>query len=184
MDELTAQRRARYRLWAVSLGLVVVGLAGYVGFVRFDGPGAGGVLFLAAATGFAAFFSPCSFPLLLTLLSRRSSESPAAALASSTRVALGGLILLTLIATVIGFGGSALAMVLGLDTRAGQVFRLTIAVVLVALGLRQSRLWGFRMRWLDRVAATSARMLDPSRVAGERGRDVVYGFGYLLAGFG
>lgn len=81
------------RFSAVTLGLVVVGVAGYIGFVAFGGsdPGvAGGVMVLAAGTGFAAFFSPCSFPLLLTFLARRSADSPGVALASALRMAGAG----------------------------------------------------------------------------------------------
>jgi hypothetical protein len=40
------------------------------------------------------------------------------------------------------------------------------------------------MQWLDRVAASSARVLDPGRASNEAGADFAYGFGYLLAGFG
>lgn len=63
------------RYWAWALGSVVLGLAGYVGYVlypRFDLPaGAGaGLLVLATAAGVASFFSPCSFPLLVTMLAR------------------------------------------------------------------------------------------------------------------
>ena len=79
MDELTSSRRSLARFSAVAAGLVVIGVAGYAGFVAFVGsdPGvAAGVMVLAAATGFAAFFSPCSFPLLLTFLARRSADSP------------------------------------------------------------------------------------------------------------
>ena len=71
MDAQRARRRAQVRYSAMALGVLVAGLAGYVGFVAFvaaDRAVAAGTMFLAAATGFAAFFSPCSFPLLLTFL--------------------------------------------------------------------------------------------------------------------
>ena len=41
-----------------------------------------------------------------------------------------------------------------------------------------------RMRWLDGVAGASAQVFDPGRVTNPARSDVVYGFGYLLAGFG
>ena len=187
MDELTTRRRTLFRFVAVAIGLVLVGIAGYVGFVAFVGSAgstATGVMVLAAGTGFAAFFSPCSFPLLLTFLARRSAESPTAAMASSLRVALGAGLLLLLIAVVIALGGSGLAAIVEFQSLGGRIFRLAIGVLLIVFGLRQARLWVFRMGWLDRVAATSARWLDPSRVAGAGRRDVLYGFGYFLAGFG
>lgn len=187
MDELTQQRRAQARFATTGLGVIVVGVAGYLGFVAFVGSDsriAAGVLVLAAGTGFAAFFSPCSFPLLLTFLTRRSTESTAAALVSALRVAGGALLLLATVAAVIALGGSALAGVVGFDSTTGRGFRLLVGLVLVVLGLRQSRLMAVRMRWLDRVAGVSARRFDPGRVVTPVFRDVVYGFGYLLAGFG
>lgn len=187
VDELSSGRRTLFRFVAVVIGLVVAGVAGYVGFVAFVGSAgstAGGVMVLAAGTGFAAFFSPCSFPLLLTFLARRSAESPTAAVVSSVRVALGAGLLLLLIAVVIGLGGSALAGIVEFQSFGGRVFRLAIGIVLIVFGLRQARVWVFSAGWLDRVAAGSARLFDPSRVAGASRRDVVYGFGYLLAGFG
>lgn len=78
MDDIALRLRSRFRFAATALGVLVVGGAGYVGFVAFvesDREVGAGVMILAAATGFAAFFSPCSFPLLLTFLARRSDAS-------------------------------------------------------------------------------------------------------------
>jgi cytochrome c biogenesis protein CcdA len=193
VDDVTLRRRARARLGAVILGLVVVAVAGYVGFVAFveSNPGVGaGVMVLAAATGFAAFFSPCSFPLLLTFLTRRSTESTGSALVSALRVGAGAAVLLGLFAVGITVGGAALGRIVEFDSPPGRVFRLSIGLLLVVFGLRQSQRFGFRMQWLDRVAgldrvaASSARVLDPGRASNAAGADFAYGFGYLLAGFG
>jgi cytochrome c biogenesis protein CcdA len=187
MDELTERRRAWARFTVTGFGVIVVGVAGYLGFVAFVGSDprlAVGVLVLAAGTGFAAFFSPCSFPLLLTFLSRRSTYSTGAALASALRVAAGAALLLTVVATVIGLGGMGLARVVEFDSTTGRIFRLLVGLLLVVLGLSQTRLLAVRMRWLDRVAGVSARLFDPGRVTNPGGSDVVYGFAYLLAGFG
>ena len=187
MDELIARRRSRARFSAVVAGLVVVGVAGYVGFVAFVGsdPGvAAGVMVLAAGTGFAAFFSPCSFPLLLTFLARRSADSPGAALASALRVAGGAALLLAVLAASIVFGGFAIGGVVEFDSTTGRMFRLLVGLLLVIFGLRQARLLALRMAWLDWIAGFSARILDPGRVSHPGRSDVAYGFGYLLAGFG
>jgi len=40
------------------------------------------------------------------------------------------------------------------------------------------------MRWRDRVAGRAAAIFDPSRFTRRARSDFVYGFGYLLAGFG
>lgn len=187
MDKVTARRRSRLRFAATALGLMVVGVAGYLGFVAFVGSDrtvAAGVMVLAAGTGFAAFFSPCSFPLLLTFLTRRSADSPGAALVSALRVAAGAALLLAAVAAVIAAGGTAVGSVIEFDSTPGRWFRLGVGLILIGFGLRQARLCGVRMPWLDRVAGASARVFDPTRVTSPARRDLVYGFGYLLAGFG
>lgn len=187
MDDTALRQRTLARFVATALGVVVVGVAGYLGFVAFvgsDREAAAGALVLAAGTGFAAFFSPCSFPLLLTFLTRRSTKSKRAAMLSSLRVAGGAVILLAVVAVVIAVGGSALVRVVEFDSAAGRVFRFTVGLVLVVLGLRQANVLRLRMRWLDWIAGASGRLLDPSKVRSQPGRDFVYGFGYLLAGFG
>lgn len=187
MDETLARRRAQVRFATTAVGLIVVGVAGYAGFVAFVGSDqslTAGVMVLAAGTGFAAFFSPCSFPLLLTFLTRRSGDSPRTALLSALRVAFGAALLLAVLATAIALGGAAIGRVVVFDSTAGRLFRVGIGLLLVLFGLRQARIWGLRMRWLDRVASASARRLDPDRASHPGRRDVLYGFGYLLAGFG
>lgn len=166
---------------------MVLGVAGYLGYIAFvgsDREASAGVLVLAAGTGFAAFFSPCSFPLLLTFLSGRSTESRAAAVLSAVRMGGGAATLLGVFGVVVAVGGSALARLLEFDSPAGRSFRLTVGLVLIVLGLRQTDIRRIRMRWLDHVAGATGRLLDPSRVRGMAGRDYVYGFGYLLTGFG
>ena len=187
MDDVTVRRRSRARFTAIAVGLIVVGVAGYVGFAAFVGSDRGvatGVMVLAAGTGFAAFFSPCSFPLLLTFLSRRSADSPGAALVSALRVAGGAALLLSIVALAMISGAAALGAVVEFDSTTGRVFRAGVGLVLIALGMRQTGRWRTAMGWLDRIAGSAARTFDPQRTSGLARRDVVYGFGYLLAGFG
>jgi len=187
MDATTQRRRQRVRFVAIAAGLAVVGVAGYLGFVAFVGLDRDlgtGIMVLAAATGFAAFFSPCSFPLLLTFLSRRSSESTGAALLSALRVGAGAAALLLIAAVMMASAGTAIASVVEFDSTSGRVFRASIGVVLILFGLRQARLVRFRMHWLDGVAGRAGRVFDPSQVSGRARSDFVYGFGFLLAGFG
>ena len=177
-------RRAGARYLVVALGLVTVGLFGYLGFrvVATGGVSAGSVG-LGAATGFAAFFSPCSFPLLLTFLTKRSGESPRESLASAARVALGVAVLLTLIAVGVIFVGASLAKVVAFDRAVGRIFRGLVGVVLVVLGLHQAHVMQVRFTVFDGVASITASGLQ-SRSRRRWVGDVTYGFGYLLAGFG
>ena len=187
MDSRLARRRSLVRLTAIAIGLVVAGAAGYIGFLAFVGSerdvGAG-VMVLGAATGFAAFFSPCSFPLLLTFLTRRSAASRGAAFLSAVRVAAGATLLLAIVAGVTAAGGSAFATAVEFESSPGRVFRLGVGALLVLFGLSQAGLFGVRMRWLDRVAGLTGRVVDPSKARGAASKDLMYGFGYLLAGFG
>jgi cytochrome c biogenesis protein CcdA len=66
-------RGSNYALLALATAAVaVVGYLGYVFYPRFDLPAATGatLLVVAAGAGIASFFSPCSFPLLLSMLAR------------------------------------------------------------------------------------------------------------------
>jgi cytochrome c biogenesis protein CcdA len=168
-------------------GVLLVGAAGYLGFVAFvtsDGAGGSSVLVLGALTGFAAFFSPCSFPLLLTFLSRRADESRGSAVRSSLRVGLGAALMFALIGVATVIAGASVGELLGFEETSGRAFRLVLGGVLILLGLKQARLANIRMRWMDSFASVAGRRFDPSRASTRAGGDVLYGFGYLLAGFG
>jgi len=183
----TLRRRSRVRFTVTAVGLLVAGIAGYVGFVAFvesDRSAGSAVLVLAAATGFAAFFSPCSFPLLLTFLARRADESTRLALASALRVGLGAVLLLSILAIPIVVFGDVMATFVAFDRPAGRVFRAVIGMTLILFGLRQARLLRIRIRGFDWVATRAASTFDPSQVSTPARRDFLYGFGYLLAGFG
>ena len=187
MDEVIRRRRTRIRFGLTALGILVAGIAGYIGFVAFAGSDRStgtAILLLAAATGFAAFFSPCSFPLLLTFLAKRADESIGGAAISALRVGAGAASLLALLATGVAIFGNAAAGVLAFDRPAGRVFRLVVGLMLVIFGLRQSRIIRLPIRAFDAVASAAGRALDPTRLSSRAGRDVLYGFGYLLAGFG
>jgi cytochrome c biogenesis protein CcdA len=187
VDKTALRARSRIRFGATVVGMLVVGVAGYIGFVAFVGSGpeiSAGVMVLAAATGFAAFFSPCSFPLLLTFLARKSTETRGAAILSAVRIGAGAVAFFGLMAVVMVLAGTAFGSVIGFDTTAGRIFRLMVGVLLIGFGLRQARLLRIEMRWLDRVAGTAGQAFDPSVHSSQARSDIVYGFGYLLAGFG
>ena len=190
VDDLLLARRSRLRWIVVSFGLVLVGIGGYLGFKAFVESGSigglgAGLVGLAVATGFAAFFSPCSFPLLLTFLVRQyETGSRKAVLISALRVGLGAVTFLALLGVVLALAGEGLAGLIGFDTLSGRIFRAALGLFLLVLGLRQANLIKARFGVFDSVAGMAARIFDTSNLENQTQRDFVYGFGYLLAGFG
>ena len=137
IDAAMRRQRSRARLVAVVVGLLVVGGAGYAGFWVFatGGLSGSGIMALAAATGFAAFFSPCSFPLLMTFLARRADESPGQAVAGALRVAFGAATLLAAAGAAMALVGDALGTAIAFERPTGRAFRVVVGLVLVVLGL-------------------------------------------------
>src|SRR3990170_6697519 len=83
--------RVRYALLAAAV--LIVGLAGFAGFLVYPRIQASasigvGTLVLASAAGVAVFFSPCAFPMLLTLLVRDTETAGPKARSSALRFAL------------------------------------------------------------------------------------------------
>jgi cytochrome c-type biogenesis protein len=190
--ERKASLLSRYGVLAVAVA--VIALAGYVGYVlypRFDLPGAqgAGLLGLAAAAGVASFFSPCSFPLLLGLLGRqpggRSGGGGPSPAVFGGALATGAAVFMLVFGLAIAAGGEALFAQVTFASVAGVVLRATVGVVLIALGLVQSGVVLGRINAADRVfnapiARYQARLRRRRPVAGYG----VFGFGYVLSGFG
>lgn len=180
---------------ALSLGAVALALAGYAGYLLYPrfhlpaGTGAG-LMLLAAGAGLASFFSPCSFPLLVTILARPlaargetgSGRAVVAALRFATALSIGAAtFLLGMGALVALIGGSLFAGVTFTSTT-GRIIRLVVGVLLILLGLVQ----------LGRLPV-DLRRFEPAmhrylRHQIRRDRPMLafalFGFGYLMAGFG
>jgi cytochrome c biogenesis protein CcdA len=175
-------------------GVLMVAIAGYVGYVvypRFDLAGVDGLglLGLGAAAGVASFFSPCSFPLLVTLLARQAVDDVEAGRRSRPAVfggalALGAASFMLLAGVVIGAGGEAVFAGVTFTSTAGITIRVVVGVLLVFLGLVQVGVIGLSMHGVSRLAQpllrSQARLRRERPVAGF----AVFGFGYVLAGFG
>lgn len=186
-------QRFWYLLLAAIVGvLALAGYAGYVLYPRFDLPAATGIglLVLAAAAGIAAFFSPCSFPLLVTLLARESGAPEGAsgsrmarALGFATALALGASAFLLLTGVAIALGASALFEGVTFTSTAGRTIRFVVGSLLILLGLIQV---GLLPTSVSAHAVTNPLMRRQARLRRERPAlgFGLYGFGYLLAGFG
>lgn len=183
----------RYTLLVV--GVLIVGIAGYAGYEiypRFDLPAleGSGLFVLAIGAGIASFFAPCSFPLLLTLLSRsadRSSGGPAQdnSVRFAVALAAGAAAFLVLFGALIALGGQALARSVTFTSTVGITLRIAVGVVLVVLGLVQFGVLSDRtFRAVEpataRLNQVQARLRRRHPIAGF----MAFGFFYLLAGFG
>lgn len=178
------------------LAVLVVAVAGYAGYVlypRFDLPAVSGsgLLVLASAAGLASFFSPCAFPLLLTLLARETGAEPgesrsslARALGFGLSLSVGAAAFLLVVGSVIALGGGPLFARVTFTSLAGQVIRTVVGTVLVVLGLIQLGIVPVSFHGIEGLA----RPMLETQAAMRRRRPylsfALFGFVYWIAGFG
>jgi cytochrome c biogenesis protein CcdA len=186
---LRTRGRARWALLIAAT--LLVSLTGYGGFRLYPTIGSAtglGLLVVAAAAGFAAFFSPCSFPLLLTLVARQAAEKGSQRIRSAFRFATGASLGAT--AFLLGFGlllslvGGTVADYITLTSTGGRMLRVVVGVVLIVMGLVQ--LGTVRLSF-SRLASLAAPIESRRSETGDPQRflnHVLFGFGYLVAGFG
>jgi len=177
----------------------VVALAGYAGYElypRFDLPAleGAGLLVLAAGAGIASFFAPCSFPLLVTLLSRQAGRSDEGGRSDggegrpalfAAALAGGATLFLIVLGGLIALGGSAFAARVTFTSTVGITLRIVVGTALVILGLVQIGVLAdspFRAveRGTKRLSQKQAKLRRQHPVAGF----TAFGFFYLAAGFG
>lgn len=185
----------RYLLLALATAAVaVVGYLGYVVYPRFHLPAARGatLLVLAAGAGTASFFSPCSFPLLLSMLARpiaaetqttgghpfRKAASFAAALS------LGASSFLVLVGLAIAAGAATYVKQVTFTSTAGITIRIAVGVLLITLGLVQLNLLPLSFRRFEPALHGYLRHQAQVRRRRPLAGFTLFGFGYLLAGFG
>jgi cytochrome c-type biogenesis protein len=179
-------------LFAGTLLLALAGTIGYTLYPRFNLPSITGLglYVLAVAAGIGAFFSPCSFPLLATLLAR-SIESDdgektdwSGAFQYGLALAAGASIFLLLTGAGIAFGGGALFNQVTFASTPGRILRIVVGSFLVFLGLVQIGALSFPF---DRIASL-AYPIEAAQARLRRERPLLgfslFGFGYILAGFG
>lgn len=183
------------RYWILAAGLVLAALAGYLGYVlypRFDLPaGVGaGLLGLAAFAGVAAFFSPCSFPLLVTLMTREAGSvagrgAVAGALRFAAPVSVGAAVFIMGLGSLIGLGGRELVGDITFTSTAGRVLRISVGSLLILLGVVQAGLVPISFhRMGDRIGRPLGRTATRARRRRPFLGLTLFGFFYLLAGVG
>jgi cytochrome c biogenesis protein CcdA len=188
--------RRRYGYVLLTAATAVVAVLGYLGYVfypRFDLPAGTGatLLVLAAGAGIASFFSPCSFPLLLSMLARPIGAEAKAqgrpfrkAALFATGLSIGASAFLVLAGLAIAAGASTYFDDVTFTSTAGITIRIAVGVLLIALGLIQLEVLPISFRRFEPAMHGYLRRQAQMR----RRRPVVgftlFGFGYLLAGFG
>lgn len=186
-------RPKRFLYALLAAAVLLVGIAGYIGFLIFPGfggePSVGiGLLALAAGAGIAAFFSPCSFGLLLTLLSRLSDtgggkrERLTKSLAFAFSLSIGATLFVMGVGTLISLGGEFIASSVTFTSTAGRTLRIVFGLVVIVLALGQIGLLPVSLGLISKVGRP---LTKPKRVQTRPSTGfIVFGFGYLLAGFG
>lgn len=193
-DPTLTHQRVRYV--ALTAAALALGLAGYVGYViypRFDLPGGAGagLLVLATAAGIASFFSPCSFPLLVSMLARpltttdpelRPPISRALAYAAALSVGAAGFLGLT--GGALALGAGSLVENVTFTSTTGRILRVVVGTALIVFGLVQTNHLSVNVRRFEPALHDVLRNQAELRRTRPLAGFVLLGFVYLLAGFG
>ena len=181
-----------YRYVLLIVGVLLVGAAGYVGYLlypRFDQPAVSGIglMVLAVGAGVGSLFAPCSFPMLVTILAREiKGEGPATgrALRYGGALALGVTTFLLLLGIVISLGGGSTLRTITFTSTPGRIIRVIVGSLLLTLGLVQLEVLTAPFHKVaKRVKAIQRTQAKLRRQRPELGF-ALYGFIYVLVGFG
>ena len=194
-SKMVGMSRPSIRYLLVVVAILAVGLAGFIGYVvypRFDvSRGAGvGLVGLAAAAGIASFFSPCSFPLLATLLIRdiRPGDPRPLRLRRSLGragwIGVGAATFVILLGLVIAAGGAGLAQSVTFNSASGRTLRGFVGVGLIVFGLIQIGTLSVNLRQLEPAVHGLLRRQASLRRRRPAAGYMLFGFAYLVAGFG
>lgn len=179
----------RYALLvSLTAAVALAGYAGYLVYPRFDLPPATGatLLLLAAAAGIASFFSPCSFPLAVTLLARQAapSEGRSRLTQSTLWIGLGAIAFLVLAGSLVAAGAGAFFKEVTFTSTAGITIRAVVGTLLILLGLMQLNVLRVSLLAVENLAKPLLARQAALRRERPRLAFGLFGFGYLLAGFG
>ncbi|MGH2748816.1 MAG: cytochrome c biogenesis protein CcdA [Actinomycetota bacterium] len=178
-------------LVVATLAVALIGYVGYVLYPRFDLPAGVGasLLLLSAAGGVASFFSPCGFPLLVTVVSRDMAPDEggyalARALRTGSWLSLGAATFVLLVGSLIALGAGGFFRTVTFTSAAGIVLRAIVGAFLLVMGLVQIGVLRSPFGPVeDLIRPLLVRQAQLRRERPSVGFAAL-GFGYLLAGFG
>jgi cytochrome c-type biogenesis protein len=188
--------RRGYGYVLLTVATAAVALLGYLGYVfypRFDLPSGTGatLLVLAAGAGIASFFSPCSFPLLLSMLARPIAAEAEAhgrplrkAALFAAGLSVGAAAFVVLVGLAIAAGASTYFDDVTFTSTAGITIRIVVGVLLITLGLIQLDLLPISFRRFEPAMHGYLRRQAQVRRRRPLAGFTLFGFGYVLAGFG
>ncbi len=176
------------RFLGLATAVLLLSLVGYIGYStypRFDlNPvTASGLLPLAMMAGVASLFSPCSFPLLLTLLAGESSAN-GRLLRSAGAFAIGAALFLLLTGLALALGAGSWVARITFTSVAGRTLRLVVGLALISFGLWQLQGRSLNVGWLNQALQPLWHKQTDLRRQKTTLSYGLYGFGYILAGFG
>lgn len=178
-------------LVAATIAVALIGYVGYVLYPRFDLPAGTGasLLLLSAAAGLASFFSPCGFPVLVTVVSRnltsnRGDGALPRAVRTGSWLSLGAAAFVLLVGSLIALGAGGFFQTVTFTSAAGIILRAIVGALLLLLGLMQIGIlrspFGAVENLIRPLLVGQARLRRERPSVGF----AALGFGYLLAGFG
>jgi cytochrome c biogenesis protein CcdA len=146
---------------------------------------------LAAGAGIASFFSPCSFPLLLSMLARPIAAEAEAhgrplrkAALFAAGLSVGAAAFVVLVGLAIAAGASTYFDDVTFTSTAGITIRIVVGVLLITLGLIQLDLLPISFRRFEPAMHGYLRRQAQVRRRRPLAGFTLFGFGYVLAGFG
>lgn len=182
------------RAWLTVVTVSIIASTGYGGFrlasrIDLGAETGAGLIALSVITGFAVFFSPCSFPLLVALLARpvrtaKDSHQRRTGLAAALAIGTGASLFLLFVGVIVGLAGEGVAQSVGFSTLPGRALRAGVASIILTAGLVQLNLVQLPLSRMARLAAPIGRRRAAISNDHEHGANVLYGFGFILAGFG
>lgn len=182
-------RRGHNRYLLLAATVLLLAFFGYISFLLYPYlslPTAGnGLILLAVTAGLASLFSPCSFPLLVTLLAKEAEgRSFRRLLRQALAFTAGMTLFLLLVGAGLALGASPIFARFTFASMPGRMLRLATGLVLIGFGVWQVRARSLNFGWFNRILQPLWQAQTRMRRRKSTLSHGLYGFGYILAGFG